>query len=143
MNTKNKSDNWQAEAPRLAQMEKINPYQVPEGYFDTLSSRIQTRIETLDSQKENNRMVKIIPVWMRYAAAACLTLAFGITLYLNNKPEGVNFDEISDREIVVYLENNMDETDMQLIFDKLDDEQKTITENLNEQELETYLYQNL
>ncbi len=143
MKPKNKSDNWQEEAPQLAQMEKINPFQVPEGYFDTLSTRIQNRI---DAQEKAKFGIKIIPIWIKYAAAACLVLSIGISMYLNlnSQKNNINWDEIPEQEMVVYLQNNLDEEDTQMIFDRLNDNQKTMEiENINEQELETYLYQNL
>ena len=38
------NDDWKGEAPKLASMEKRNPFLVPETYFDTLSEQIQSRI---------------------------------------------------------------------------------------------------
>jgi hypothetical protein len=144
MSKKINNENWQEKAPILAQMEKINPFAVPEGYFDTLSDRIHQRIAAETKTSANNR---IIPMWTRYAAAACLTCILGITLYLNlrqNAPPKVNWNEIPEEEIVTYLELNIEDADAALIIDKLG-EQGTpgLNTGASEQELETYINQNL
>lgn len=137
MKINHESDNWQSEAPQLAQMEKINPFQVPQGYFDTLSARIQNRI---DAQEKPKSGLKMIPIWAKYAAAACITLALGITLYLNLNQNQVNFNELSDEEIIAYLETNLEETDTEFIFESLNENQQNIKpKEITNQEVEEYL----
>jgi hypothetical protein len=144
MNKKVNTENWQEKAPTLAQMEKINPFVVPEGYFDTLSNRIHHRIAT---EIKTSAKSRIIPMWTRYAAAACLSCVLGITLYLNYKQPtsaAINWNEIPEQEIVTYLEMNLEDTDATLIINKLG-EQRTpgLSTGASEQELETYINQNL
>ncbi|WP_207429716.1 hypothetical protein [Pedobacter sp. SYSU D00535] len=38
------NEDWRTEAPKLAAMERSNPFTVPENYFDTLSEQLQARI---------------------------------------------------------------------------------------------------
>jgi len=54
-----------------------NPFTVPEGYFDTLQKRIMNRIQ--DEEKhlhEERRIVKMTPLRMLVAAAACILFIF-------------------------------------------------------------------
>ncbi len=144
MRTKVHTENWQEQAPKLAQMEKINPFVVPDAYFETLSGRINKRIA---QETKKPAKARIIPMWTRYAAAACLTCILGITLYLNlqkNTSAKVNWDEIPEQEIVAYLEMNIEDADAVLIINQLG-EQRTpgLITGANEQELATYIDQNL
>lgn len=144
MSKKVNIENWQEKAPTLAQMEKINPFVVPEGYFNTLSDRIHQRIaaDTKTSAKS-----RIIPMWTRYAAAACLACILGINLYLNlqqNAPAKVNWNEIPDQEIVTYLEMNLEDADAAMIIDKLGEQGiPGLSTGASEQELETFINQYL
>jgi len=125
-----------SEAPRLAGMEKINPYTVPNDYFEGLQSAILARTTQAPIAKP-----KVIQLWMRYAAAACITLVAGTFVYLNQESaETPNFDAISDQEIVSYLQTNIDESDTELMLvntETLHLEEK----NISTQELENYVNQ--
>lgn len=137
MNLNTEHDNWKEIAPKLAKMDKLNPFTVPDGYFESLADRIQSRVAENQSAK-----IKIFPLWIRYAAAACLTLGISLALYLNLNKNAMSFEEIPDQEIVSYLEVNMDDTETEMLFEKLNDDQISIlTENFDEQEVETYLKQ--
>lgn len=138
MTRKKHSEDWGNEAPRLAGMEKINPYSVPNGYFEDLQSAILARTTQAPIAKP-----KVIQLWMRYAAAACITLVAGTFVYLNQETaETPNFDAIPDQEIVSYLQTNIDESDTELLLkdtEKLHLEEK----NISTQELENYINQTL
>jgi hypothetical protein len=136
MTRKKDIEDWESEAPYLASMEKINPYTVPNGYFDDLQSTILARTIRAPIAKP-----KVIQLWMRYAAAACITLVAGTFVYINQESaETPNFDEIPDQEIVSYLQTNMDESDTEMMLvntEKLHLEEK----NISTQELENYVNQ--
>jgi hypothetical protein len=136
MTRKKHSEVWESEAPRLAGMGKINPYIVPNGYFEDLKSAILTRTTQAPIAKP-----KVIQLWMRYAAAACITLVAGTFVYLNQESAKTpNFDAIPDQEIVSYLQTHVDESDTELMLvntEKLHLEEK----NISTQELENYVNQ--
>jgi hypothetical protein len=138
MTRKKHSEVWESEAPRLAGMDKINPYTVPNGYFEDLQSTILARTTQAKLAKP-----KVIQLWMRYAAAACITLVAGTFVYLNqNSAETPNFDAIPDQEIVSYLQTHVDESDTELLLtntERLHLEE----ENISTQELENYVKQEL
>lgn len=136
MTHKKHSEDWECEAPRLAGMDKINPYTVPNGYFEDLKSAILARTTQTPIAKP-----KVIQLWMRYAAAACITLVAGTFVYLNQESAKTpNFDAIPDQEIVSYLQTHVDESDTELMLvntEKLHLEEK----NISTQELENYVNQ--
>lgn len=136
MTQKKHSEVWESEAPRLAGMDKINPYTVPNGYFEDLKSAILTRTTQAPIAKP-----KVIQLWMRYAAAACITVVAGTFVYLNQESaQTPNFDAIPDQEIVSYLQTHVDESDTELMLvntEKLHLEE----ENISTQELENYVNQ--
>ena len=143
MNSKHREVEWQDLAPSLAKMEKKNPYLVPDGYFESLQSRIEQKVNSAKAERSRS---KIISMWTKYAAAACLTIAMGITLYLNlnQQTPRVNWAEIPEQEIVSYLELHLDDSDTQLLFDQLNPQQTNIRiEHINNQDLENYLNQQL
>lgn len=144
MRTNMHSKQWQEQAPTLAQMDKINPFEVPAGYFETLSDRISQRMAAENTKPAK---IRIIPMWIRYAAAACLTCVLGITLYLNLKQNAsatVNWNEIPDQEIVAYLEMNLEDADAALIINNLDEQSAPgLASGVNEQEIEMYINQSL
>lgn len=144
MKTKAHIENWEEQGPTLSQMEKINPFEVPAGYFETLSGRIKQRIAAENTTPAKSR---IIPMWTRYAAAACLSCILGITLYLNlnrHTPAIINWNEIPDQEITAYLEMNLEDADAALIINNLDERSAPgLASGVNEQELEIYINQQL
>ena len=125
-----------SEAPFLAGMDKINPYTVPNGYFEDLQTAILARTTQAPRAKP-----KVIQLWMRYAAAACITLVAGTFVYLNQQSaETPNFDAISDQEIISYLQTNIDESDTELML--VNTEALHLEEeNISTQELENYVNQ--
>lgn len=72
-----------------------NPFRVPEGYFDTLSSQIMAKIEkegveARDIQPEKEKRAKV--VWLRpvlYAAASVCALFISVVAYQNYSEQGV------------------------------------------------------
>ena len=136
MTRKKHSEVWESEAPRLAGMGKINPYIVPNGYFEDLKSAILTRTTQAPIAKP-----KVIQLWMRYAAAACITLVAGTFVYLNQESAKTpNFDAIPDQEIVSYLQTHVDESDTELML--VNTEKLHLEEiNISTQELENYVNQ--
>lgn len=144
MNSQHREDEWRDLAPSLAKMEKKNPYLVPDGYFQSLQSRIEQKVNSAQAEKRSG--FNTIPMWTKYAAAACITLVMGVTLYLNLNQQKitVNWAEIPEQEIVSYLELHLDDSDSQLIFDQVNTQKTNIrVEHINNQDLENYLNQQL
>ena len=82
----------------IEELKKTNPFKTPDGYFDTLASRVMSQIpeeihesaSTSDSKKKA-KVVGMIPRkrnngWVKWAAgiAACVC---GLALFLTNKPD--------------------------------------------------------
>jgi len=65
---------------------KVNPFTVPEGYFDNLHERIMSRIEAENHPKVQGRIIRM-PLYRKWiAAAACILFIFaGATLYMTHQ----------------------------------------------------------
>jgi hypothetical protein len=136
MTHKKHSEDWESKAPLLAGMDKINPYTVPNGYFEDLQYAILASTTQAKLAKP-----KVIQLWMRYAAAACITLVAGTFVYLNqNSAETPNFDAIPEQEIVSYLQTHVDESDTELLLTNTE-RLHLEDENISTQELENYVNQ--
>lgn len=115
-------------------------YTIPEGYFDSLQSEILEKVNPAVQAEAKIR--SITPFWLKYAAAACITVAIGTGIYINQKASKIEtrLANISDDVIVDYLLIYSDSGDMPLIVDNL----SNITEvdsdlGISEQEIEQYL----
>lgn len=128
----------------LVEAGKVNPYQVPGGYFDQLPGRILQSLPATTGAK-----VVTMPIGrkiFRYAAAAVIAGAVALGGYqLLNKPEGgesvalqlepgieqgikmddKKFDEtlsnLSDEDVLLYLEKNGTEADIAVLANNLDE----------------------
>ncbi len=104
----------------LARLQKKNPYQVPEGYFETLKVKIpvsERKISNLvpvvygSSRSESKPKVKgisFLPRIIKYAVAACLIGLLGITIYniTNNRVVDPlhGLTTVSDQDMANYLD---------------------------------------
>jgi hypothetical protein len=48
------NENWQNEVPKLAAMERNNPFLVPEGYFEEMHKQVQAQISIHQLDKQQN-----------------------------------------------------------------------------------------
>jgi len=96
------------EMKKLEDIEKKNIYTTPEGYFDQLPDKIQSRIQNQDQKR---RQIWMNPA-LRYAAAAAIILLvgwFGIfRMSTINEPADYNqlLTEVSTAELVAYIESS-------------------------------------
>lgn len=136
MTRKANIEDWEKEAPVLASLEKTNPYEVPNGYFEQLASTIYAR--TTQAPKR-----KIIPLWVRYAAAACITAFIGIGVLINNRAnENTHFAGIPEQEIVSYLQTNIEDSDAELMLMSIEN-MHLEEDKISTTELENYVNQSL
>jgi hypothetical protein len=99
-------------SPLLASLKKENPFDVPEGYFRQALplSKYRTSIIRLGGAKN----------MIRYAAAACITLALGYLLFLFNpepnhtdysrKPASPPANQLSEESVAFYFQGLEDWT---------------------------------
>lgn len=71
---------------------KSNPFRVPEGYFDSLSSQIMAKIDAEGIAPQARKQKKAVTVWLRpllYAAAGVCALFVSVATYraLDNTAE--------------------------------------------------------
>ncbi len=91
MNTIPQEDEFK-NAPRLKTLHGIQPYRVPEGYFETLPQRIEEKIYRKEKRIRQLWNKKVVP--MAVAASVVLALAIGSWLIYQS-------DIISDRVPII------------------------------------------
>jgi len=83
--------------------------------------------------------------WIKYAAAACITVVIGaaflLNIPLNNSSLNAGFNELSENEIITYLELYSDRSDTPLIIENLSPEAEifNISSGLSNDEIEEYI----
>lgn len=99
-------------SPLLSNIHKED-IKAPEGYFDSFSSRVMTRIHTEPIKQEP----KIISIhnWKKYLVAAMLFVFMGLSVYIykaqeNNKVENISIEdfylsELDESTIIEYTNN--------------------------------------
>ena len=113
---------------------KKNIFQVPEGYFEQLSEKINARIN------EEVKETKVIPLyrqsWVKYAAAVVLLVIVSVVALIVNRPStDISFATLSNDEIIEYLwEEGISNDD---ILASLDDPEDMLN-NLIAEELSSY-----
>ncbi|HEY0668239.1 MAG TPA: hypothetical protein VGD22_08705 [Sphingobacteriaceae bacterium] len=114
-------------------------FKVPQGYFESLSDKIIERTQS----EPKRQLFSIVPKWISYAAAACITGIIGISIWLNVNENSINnrLAKVPAGAIESYLNLYTDQTDVQVIEENMDTEKvfSGITNNISEQELEEFI----
>ena len=115
-------------------------FTVPRDYFCDLSERINSR---LDQKRSKNIPVRrLFLSWVSYSAAACITLLIGSVFYFNSSYYSFNkqLSEVSDQEIINYLQVHCTMSDTQFIIENLNPEVlQQINTDISSEEIEQYI----
>lgn len=113
-------------------------FEVPKGYFDSLED---TLVAQVSNDKRTTKVIrlshtirKIIP----YAAAASVLLFIGLN-YFSTGTDTVTIDDLSETEIENWLYAANDSNEITDILQVTDFEDTSITDNMNDIEIEDYL----
>lgn len=117
-------------------------FTVPENYFSGLEQRILEK--TKSNNKTGESLIKPIRSnWLRYAAAACVTLVLGSVLIFNNQKSSIEsqLGSIPDQEIINYLQIHSDISDTPLIIESLSQNVNlaNIGNEITDAEIEDYI----
>ncbi len=113
---------------------------LPQGYFSELSERINLRLEDTSNRKTPVR--RLVTSWVGYAAAACITVMIATGIYFNSGTYNFNeqLSEVSDQEIINYLQVHSTAGDTPFIIETLNpDELGEVTPDVSSEELEQYI----
>ena len=117
-------------------------FTVPKNYFNSLSGKIMAKTQSVEKPLEI-RVKPIRSMWLRYAAAATITLVLGSLLIFNSQKS--NFDSqlgsIPDQEIINYLQIHTDISDTPLILESLSQNVNltNIGNEITDAEIEDYI----
>lgn len=115
-------------------------FTVPEGYFSKLEESILTKAFGQKSHKTSIRPIR--PSWLKYAAAACITLILGSVLIFNNQNSSIEsrLGKIPEQEIISYLEIHSDMGDTPLIMESLREiNLSAVGSDVSEADIEEYI----
>jgi len=134
-------------------------FEVPAGYFDQLSTAILDKVQDkkviqLPSRNESETSVsgkkRKVYAWLSSAAAACVAAVIGVSVYNAeyNQPmqaEKVSLNEIPEDEIINYLSNYSDASDLEYYAEYIyqPEEALNVGEGIDKEVLEDYLNYNL
>jgi len=164
-NTYNQADKLKELAPKLSEVGKKNPFNVPENYFEELSKNIQSRIDE-GIEKKHKPTVKFLfskTQMIVSLAAASVIIFISLLFFLNNESvspdyfSGITIDHILDEspeliemmddyllvDVMITASENLGEENYidNMDFDstlKTDD----MIEYLSDDEIETNLFYN-
>lgn len=137
-------------SPLLASLSKQTPFTTPDGYFEGLSREVIIR----RNESQPGRIVTMgrrVKLFKRCLAAAAIAGAISIGAVMLSKSYNENsldrqMAQISDQEIVDFLQSNTDAFDNENIFTNVSLEEETpsvLPEELSEAEIDSYLEDNL
>lgn len=87
-------------------MKRKDPFQAPEGYFDSLADRIEARIDQEAEKPAARGRIIRMPMAVGYAAAAVITLLAVFWLVTRDETTPTSDEliaRLSDQEIIEYL----------------------------------------
>lgn len=111
---KNIQDELNELAPRLAKMQKTNPFVVPDNYFETLPQIILQK--AILQEKKSFDWIG----WLQYLLRPKFSLSFGVLIFavifsvkiFEKKTSAVSdFDKLTSDELHEYIQKNIDEYD--------------------------------
>lgn len=121
------------------------PFATPDGYFDNLPEQI------LQAAKADRETITTEPkpksrsIWLnvRWAAAAMLILSISIGSYRILNPGTISIqeqlDEIPEAAILAYVQDNIDEFDIDYIITNIESTNTIQTVNIQDEAIEDYL----
>lgn len=115
-------------------------FALPDGYFEGLSARINQRLELPAEGKTPVR--RMLTSWIGYAAAACITVMIAAGIYFNTDAYHFNkqLSEVSDQEILNYLQVHSTAGDTPFIIENLNpDELNHVSPDVSADDLEQYI----
>jgi len=123
----------------------VASFTVPDNYFNKLQDNILAK--TVEAGKERQVKIKRLSTsWIRYAAAACVTVMIATGIFLNySKKEDADIDsalsKIPEHEIVNYLQASATLGDSEVIFEQIKETGVTpkTEAGFSEKEIESYL----
>lgn len=113
---------------------------LPDSYFENLSARINLRLEP--PAKTLTPVRRLLTSWISYAAAACITVMIATGIYFNSDSYHFNsqLSEVSDQEIINYLQVHSTAGDTPFIIETLNPEElEKVNLDVSADDLEQYI----
>ena len=118
-------------------------HKTPKDYFNNLEDEILQKINSSERQIKVISFTSKLKSYIPYAAAASILLFIGIN-YFSIHNNTINIEDISNNEIVSWLENNYEEINTNTLAEAFTEKDFSDNElinnvNINDTEIENYL----
>ena len=122
---------------------KVNPYVVPQNYFEQLAPQILARVGAPEKKALPTRMPLYRYVQLAAALAMIIFVGLGMNSnFDNNTIAKTDIEHISTSEIANYIDDNLDEFDTDMILNTLASNSNTSiihSDDLSNEEIKSYL----
>ena len=88
-------DELEGLAPYLSKIEKVEPFQVPEGYFDEFPAKVREAIALKEAKPERGWLEQLIPRYSYIAASLCFLLIVGGFLFVKKSTNTIDTNNIA------------------------------------------------
>lgn len=128
--------------PELSKCGKDNPFVVPEGYFDSLPSRVQEYCQKETVKNQQVKWYAAVKPQLAFAVGFCFLAFLAITGYYFLKPIGQAkyFDRVDYMKVVV--ESGTDFDEMQLYDAVCNENKKDTVKKLEDNKIIDYYFYN-
>jgi len=109
-------NNLETFGPKLTKASKENPYRVPEGYFDSLPSRVQAFCQKQDVNQQPINWIVTIKSQLALAAGICFLVFLSITGYYFSTHSG-NLNLFERTDYIKIVEDSGTEFDEILLYE--------------------------
>lgn len=130
--------------PKLTQTGKENPYKVPEGYFDSLPSRVQNYCKEQEANKQPVKWISTVKTQLAFAAGICLFITLAISGYFYYR-QANDLSLFHKKDYInIVLESGTEFDEIQLLEAASNSAKKDSLKKLNHDEyMEYLLYENI
>jgi hypothetical protein len=137
-------NNLETFGPKLTKVSKENPYKVPEGYFDSLPSRVQDYCKEQESRKQPISLVFTLKTQLAFAAGICffLLLSIGGFYYSKHTSDLSLFHKTDYIKIVVESGTEFDEIQLYEAYSN-STKKDTLKKPMNDELMEYLLNENV
>ena len=129
---------------KLTKAGKENPFKVPDGYFDSLPTRVQNYCNEHSTKKQPVRSIFVVKPQLALAAGFCffVLLAFAGYYYSRQANNFNSFEKVDYLKIVVESGTEFDDN---LLYDAVTNGHKkdTLKSSTNDELIEYLLYDNI
>jgi hypothetical protein len=137
-------NNLETFGPKLTQVNKENPFRVPEGYFDSLPSRVQDLCKKQEAETHRIKWISTFKTQFALAAGICFFILLATAGFYYSKQAG-DFTLFNNTDYIKLVESSGTEFDEIQLYEAVSSGVKkdTVKKQMNDELIEYLLYNNI